>query len=172
MKRRFPDLPVICDPSHITGKRELISSVCQQALDMNFDGFIIESHCDPDSAWSDKNQQITPEILNIIINSLVVRDGSSSTENLALLRQQIDRINEELIELLARRARVTSEIGKYKKEHGMPVVQPNRYNNLMEQLVRNGEEMGLSEDFIRSILATIHEESVRQQLDIVNGNNS
>ena len=172
LKRRFPDLPVICDPSHITGKRELISSVCQQALDMNFDGFIIESHCDPDSAWSDKNQQITPEILNIIINSLVVRDGSSSTENLALLRQQIDRINEELIELLARRARVTSEIGKYKKEHGMPVVQPNRYYNLMEQLVRNGEEMGLSEDFIRSILATIHEESVRQQLDIVNGNNS
>ena len=170
LKRRYPDLPIICDPSHITGRRELISSVSQQALDMNFDGLIIESHCDPDSAWSDKNQQITPEILNIVINSLVLRGESNSTENLALLRQQIDRINEELIELLARRMRVTCEIGKYKKEHGMPVVQPNRYNNLMDQLVRNGEELGMSEEFIRSILATIHEESVRQQLEIVNGN--
>lgn len=170
LKRRYPGLPVICDPSHITGKRELISSVSQQALDMNFDGLIIESHCNPDAAWSDKNQQVSPEVLNIIVNSLVLRDETSSTENLALLRQQIDRINEELIELLGRRMRVTCEIGRYKKEHKMPVVQPNRYNFLMDQLVKNGEELGMSEEFIRSILAAIHEESVRQQLDIVNGN--
>ena len=169
LKRRYPKLPLICDPSHITGKRELISSVSQQALDMNFDGLIIESHCNPEAAWSDKNQQVTPEVLNIIINSLVLRDDSCATENLALLRQQIDRINEELIELLARRMRVTCEIGRYKKEHKMPVVQPERYSNLMDRLVRNGEELGMSEEFIRSILAAIHEESVRQQLEIVNG---
>ena len=171
LQRRYPDIPIFCDPSHISGKRELIASVSQQALDMNFAGLIVESHCDPDSAWSDKNQQVSPEVLNIILNTLVLRDESSTTENLALLRQQIDRINDELLELLARRMRVTCEIGQYKKEHHMPVIQPNRYNTLMEQLVKNGEEMGMSEDFIRTILAAIHEESVRQQLEIVNGNN-
>lgn len=170
LQRRYPDLPIFCDPSHITGKRELIASVSQQALDMNFTGLIIESHCDPDNAWSDKNQQVSPDVLNLIINTLVLRDETSSTENLALLRQQIDQINDELLELLARRMRVTCEIGRYKKEHKMPVIQQNRYNDLMERLVKNGEELGMSEDFIRTILAAIHEESVRQQLDIVNGN--
>lgn len=169
LQRRYPKLPIFCDPSHISGKRELIASVSQQALDMNFAGLIIESHCDPDAAWSDKNQQVSPEVLNIILNTLVLRDESSTTENLALLRRQIDRINDELLELLARRMRVTCEIGQYKKEHHMPVIQQNRYNDLMEQLVKNGEQMGMSEDFIRTILAAIHEESVRQQLEIVNG---
>lgn len=169
LQRRFPDLPIFCDPSHITGKRELIASVSQQALDMNFAGLIIESHCDPDSAWSDKSQQVSPEVLNIILNTLVLRDETNTTENLTLLRQQIDRINDELLELLARRMRVTCEIGQYKKEHKMPVIQQNRYNDLMERLVKNGEELGMSEDFIRQILAAIHEESVRQQLEIVNG---
>lgn len=168
LQRRYPSLPIFCDPSHISGKRELIASVSQQALDMNFAGLIVESHCDPDAAWSDKNQQVSPEVLNVILNTLVLRDENSSTENLALLRQQIDRINDELLELLARRQRVTCEIGQYKKEHGMPVIQQTRYNDLMEQLVKNGEILGLSEDFVRTILAAIHEESVRQQLEIVN----
>lgn len=172
LQRRYPDLPIFCDPSHISGKRELIASISQQALDMNFAGLIVESHCDPDSAWSDKNQQVSPEVLDIILNTLVLRDESTSTENLAMLRQQIDRINDELLDLLARRQRVTCEIGQYKKEHRMPVIQQNRYNNLMEQLVKNGEELGLSEDFVRTILAAIHEESVRKQLDIVNGKNN
>ena len=169
LQRRYPDLPIFCDPSHITGKRELIASVSQQALDMNFAGLIIESHCDPDSAWSDKNQQVSPEVLNLILNTLVLRDETSTTENLSLLRQQIDQINDELLELLARRMRVTCEIGQYKKEHKMPVIQQTRYNDLMERLVKNGEVLGLPEDFVRSILVAIHEESVRQQLDIVNG---
>ena len=172
LQRRYPELPIFCDPSHISGKRELIASISQQALDMNFAGLIVESHCDPDSAWSDKNQQVSPEVLDIILNTLVLRDESTSTENLAMLRQQIDRINDELLDLLARRQRVTCEIGQYKKEHRMPVIQQNRYNNLMEQLVKNGEELGLSEDFVRTILAAIHEESVRKQLDIVNGKNN
>ena len=169
LQRRYPDLPIFCDPSHISGKRELIASISQQALDMNFAGLIIESHCDPDSAWSDKNQQVSPEVLNIILNTLVLRDETNTTENLTLLRQQIDRINEELLELLARRMRVTHEIGQFKKEHKMPVIQQTRYKDLMEKLVKDGEELGLSEDYIRTILATIHEESVKQQLEIVNG---
>ncbi|MCH5240438.1 MAG: bifunctional 3-deoxy-7-phosphoheptulonate synthase/chorismate mutase type II [Muribaculaceae bacterium] len=171
LQRRYPNLPLFCDPSHISGKRELIASVSQQALDMNFDGLIIESHCNPDAAWSDKNQQVSPDVLNVIINNLVVRDETSSTESLQSLRQQIDRINDELLELLAKRMRVTCEIGLYKKEHKMPVIQQNRYNDLMERLVKNGEELGMSAEFIRNILVAIHEESVRQQLEIVNGNN-
>lgn len=169
LQRRFPDLPIFCDPSHISGKRELIASVSQQALDMNFDGLIIESHCSPDCALSDKDQQLTPKDLKEVLNSLVLRDKVVSTENLTLLRQQIDQINDELLELLARRMKVSSQIGQFKKVHHMPVVQKNRYNYLMDQLVRNGTELGLSEEFIRNILALIHEESVRKQLEIVGG---
>lgn len=169
LRRRFPDLPVFCDPSHIGGKRELIASISQQALDMSFSGLIIESHCDPDCAWSDKAQQITPEVLNFILHTLVLRDKSTSTESLALLRQQIDRIDDELLELLDKRMRVAREIGQYKKEHSMPVIQAGRYNDLMQRRVSSAEEMGMSGDFMRTVLAAIHEESVRQQIEIVNG---
>lgn len=168
LQRRLPNLPIFCDPSHIGGKRELIASLSQQALDMNFAGLIIESHCNPDVALSDKNQQVTPEVLNFILNTLVLRDKSTTTENLNLLRQQIDQINEEILELLAKRMRVTSEIGQFKKEHDMPVIQPTRYNELMEHIVKSGEQLGLSPDFVRTILAAIHEESVRKQIEIVN----
>lgn len=169
LRRRFPGLPVFCDPSHIGGKRELIASISQQALDMSFSGLIIESHCDPDSAWSDKAQQITPEVLNFILHTLVLRDKSTSTESLALLRQQIDRIDDELLELLDKRMRVAREIGQYKKEHSMPVIQAGRYNDLMQRRVNAACELGMSADFMRSVLAAIHEESVRQQIEIVNG---
>ena len=169
LRRRFPELPVFCDPSHIGGKRELIAPISQQALDMSFSGLIIESHCDPDCAWSDKTQQITPEVLNFILHTLVLRDKSMSTESLALLRQQIDRIDDELLELLDKRMRVAREIGHYKQEHSMPVIQAGRYNDLMQRRVATAEEMGMSPDFMRSVLAAIHEESVRQQIEIVNG---
>lgn len=169
LRRRFPMLPVLCDPSHIGGKRELIASISQQALDMSFNGLIIESHCDPDCAWSDKAQQITPEVLNFILHTLVHRDKSTSTESLALLRQQIDRLDDELLELLDKRMHIACEIGQYKKEHSMPVIQASRYNDLMERRVRAAQDMGMSADFMRAILAAIHEESVRQQIEIVNG---
>lgn len=168
LQRRLPNLPILCDPSHIAGKRELIASLSQQALDMNFAGLIIESHCNPDMALSDKNQQVSPEVLNLILNTLVLRDKSTTTENLTLLRQQIDQINEDILELLAKRMRVTSEIGQFKKEHDMPVIQPTRYNELMEHLVKSGEQLGLAPDFVRTVLAAIHEESVRKQIEIVN----
>lgn len=168
LRLRFPSLPIIVDPSHIGGKRELIAPLSQQALDMGFNGLIIESHCNPDCAWSDAAQQITPEILNFILNTLVVRNSKQSTENLALLRQQIDQIDNELLEVLGKRMRVSREIGQYKKEHRMIVVQAGRYNDIMRTRVKLGEEMGMSAEFMKTILLAIHDESVRQQIEILN----
>ena len=166
LHRRLPQLPIICDPSHIGGKRELIAPLSQQALDMNFDGLIIESHCHPEVALSDAAQQLTPETLGYIISSLHRPVETQSTESLGVLRKQIDRIDDELLELLAKRMAVARDIGRYKREHGMPVVQPGRYNNLMQNRVDNGVALDMSEDFIRNFLAAVHEESVRQQLEI------
>lgn len=168
LRRRIPNLPIICDPSHIGGKRELVASLSQQALDMGFDGLIVESHCDPDCAWSDKSQQITPEVLNFIINTLVLRDSAVTTENLSLLRQQIDEADNELLEILNKRMRICREIGQYKKEHRMPVLQTGRYDDIMQSRVKLAEEMGMSGEFMRTVFAAIHEESVRQQIEVLN----
>lgn len=166
LHRRMPDLPIICDPSHIGGKRELVGPLSQQALDMGFDGLIIESHCDPDSALSDKAQQVTPEVLGVILDSLTIRDSNMQTESLGVLRNRIDRLDDELLELLAKRMRVACDIGRYKKEHAMPVVQTGRYNDLMQRRVADGLKLGLSEEFVQMVLSAVHEESVRQQLEI------
>lgn len=168
LRRRMPNLPIICDPSHIGGKRELVAPISQQALDMSFDGLIIESHCDPDCAWSDKSQQVTPDVLNFIVNTLVLRDESHTTESLTLLRQQIDTLDNELLEVLNKRMRVSREIGQYKKEHRMPVLQASRYDDIIQSRVKLAMEMGMSSDFMKSVLAAIHEESVRQQIEILN----
>ncbi|MBR5550954.1 MAG: bifunctional 3-deoxy-7-phosphoheptulonate synthase/chorismate mutase type II [Muribaculaceae bacterium] len=168
LRRRLPNLPIICDPSHIGGKRELVSSISQQAIDMGFDGLIIESHCDPDCAWSDKGQQITPDVLNFVVNTLVHRDKSHSTENLSLLRQQIDALDNELLEVLNKRMRISREIGQFKKEHRMPIVQAQRYDDIIQSRVKLAMDMGMSGDFMKSVLAAIHEESVRQQIEILN----
>ncbi len=166
LHRRLPDLPIICDPSHIGGKRELIGPLSQQALDMNFDGLIIESHCHPDNALSDSAQQVTPEVLAYILDTLVIPSETSSTESLGLLRKQIDRLDDELLELLAKRMRVARDIGRYKKEHNMPVLQPGRYNDLMQKRVDAAVQLDLNADFIKNVLASIHEESVRQQIEL------
>lgn len=168
LRHRIPNLPVFHDPSHVGGKRELVMPLSQQALDMGFDGLIIESHCDPDSAWSDKTQQVTPDVLNYILNTLVLREETSSTESLTLLRQQIDSIDNELLETLNKRMRVSREIGQYKKEHRMPVLQASRYDDLMQKRVKQGQEMGMSSEFMRALLQVIHEESVRQQINVLN----
>ncbi|MDE7471042.1 MAG: bifunctional 3-deoxy-7-phosphoheptulonate synthase/chorismate mutase type II [Paramuribaculum sp.] len=168
LRLRYPSLPIICDPSHIGGKRELVAPLSQQALDMGFNGLIIESHCQPDCAWSDAAQQITPEILNYILHTLVIRDSHQSTENLALLRQQIDQIDNELLDILAKRMRVSREIGQYKKEHRMPVLKANRYNDVIKTRLKIGEDMAMSTDFLKAVLLAIHEESVRQQIEVLN----
>lgn len=166
LRRRYPDLPIICDPSHIGGKRELIASLSQQALDIGFDGLIIESHCDPDCAWSDKNQQITPEVLSVILDNLVFRDAPVPTDSLVHLRRQIDQLDNELLEVLAKRMNVSREIGAYKQAHNMPIVQAGRYGDIMTNRVLAAKAMGMSEEFMRSIFSSIHEESVRIQVEL------
>ena len=117
LHRRLPGLQIFCDPSHIGGRRELIAPLSQQAMDLGFDGLVVEAHCSPDCAWSDKAQQVTPEALAYIIRNLVIREQSVTTESLTELRAQIDKIDDELLELLARRMRVSRDIGQFKKEH-------------------------------------------------------
>lgn len=165
LRRRFPRMTMICDPSHIGGKREYIAPLSQQALDMGFDGLIIESHCNPECAWSDKDQQVSPAALKEIIDSLVLRDSCVSTESLALLRQQIDELDNELLEILNKRMAVSRQIGIYKKEHRMPVLQIGRHDEIMNRRLAAATEMGMSADFMRTILSAIHEESVRQQIE-------
>ncbi|MBQ8592771.1 MAG: bifunctional 3-deoxy-7-phosphoheptulonate synthase/chorismate mutase type II [Bacteroidaceae bacterium] len=168
LRRRIPALPIICDPSHIGGKRELIAPLCQQAMDLGFDGLIVESHCNPDQAWSDASQQVTPAVLDYILNLLVVRKEKHTTENLHELRGQIDECDNNLIEILAKRMRVAREIGTYKKEHNMPILQTGRYNEILDKRGAQGALCGMDADFIKKVFEAIHEESVRQQMEIIN----
>lgn len=168
LRRRIPALPLICDPSHIGGRRDLIAPLCQQAMDLGMDGLIIESHCNPDEAWSDASQQVTPDILDYILGLLVVRDTKQSTESLSALRKQIDQYDDQLIELLAKRMRVSREIGMFKKEHDMTVLQTGRYTEILEKRGAQGALCGIGADCIKEIFEAIHEESVRQQLEIIN----
>lgn len=168
LKRRIPELPIICDPSHIGGKRELIAPLCQQAMDLNYDGLIIESHCNPDAAWSDKEQQVTPDILAYVLNLLVIRETIQTTENLTELRHQIDEIDNQLLEILAKRMRISREIGQYKKEHNMPVLQTRRYDEILMKRISMAQSMGMDAEFMKTVLEAIHEESVRQQVEVLN----
>lgn len=168
LHRRIPNLPIICDPSHIGGRRDLIAPLCQQAMDLGFDGLIVESHCDPDSAWSDAKQQVTPDILDYILSLLVVRSEHTTTEGIRQLRSQIDEIDNQLMDLLAKRFRVCREIGTFKKEHNMTVLQANRYGEILDKRGAQASLCGMSPEFAAKIFESIHEESVRQQLQIVN----
>ena len=168
LRRRLPQLPIICDPSHIGGKRELIAPLAQQAMDLGFDGLIVESHCDPDNAWSDAKQQLLPEALQVILDSLVVRDKQCSTENLASLRHQIDQIDDDILAILAKRMRISTEIAQYKKENSMPVLQAGRYDEILTKRSKQGCEMGMSEEFIKEVFEAIHAESVRRQMEVIN----
>lgn len=168
LKRRYPDLPILCDPSHIGGKRDLIQPLSQQAMDLNYDGLIIETHCNPDEAWSDAAQQVTPVRLKEILSNLVIREGGQSTEDLSDLRKQIDEIDTQLLELLAKRMRISREIGTFKKEHNMTVVQTDRYDEILSKRIAEAESMDINPEFMRIILEAIHEESVRQQVVILN----
>jgi len=168
LRRRYPHLPILCDPSHIGGKRELIAPLCQQAMDLNFNGLLVESHINPEEALSDATQQITPEVLDFILNMLVIRDVTQTTENLTELRRQIDHIDEGMLELLSKRMRISREIGIYKKEHNMPVLQTPRYGEMLDNRTKTGAAMNLNPDFVQKILGEIHEESIRQQMIVIN----
>ena len=168
LHRRIPELPIICDPSHIGGRRDLIAPLCQQAMDLGFDGLIVESHCNPDEAWSDAKQQVTPDVLDYILSLLVVRDETVTTEGIRQLRHQIDDLDNNLMDLLSKRMRICREIGQYKKEHNMTVLQPARYNEILEKRGAQGALCGMSSEFVAHVFELIHEESVRQQIEIVN----
>ncbi len=168
LRRRIPGLPIFCDPSHIGGKRELIAPLSQQAMDLGFDGIIVESHCNPDAAWSDASQQITPDVLSYILNLLVIRKETQSTENLSELRNQIDECDNQIIEILSKRMRICREIGTYKKEHDMTILQTGRYNEILDKRGAQGALCGMDSDFIKHVFEAIHEESVRQQMEIIN----
>ena len=167
LHRQLPNLPLICDPSHIGGKRELIAPISQQAMDLNFEGLIIETHCNPDKAWSDASQQVTPEVLELILDNLVIREMHQTTESLTALRRQIDGLDNDLLELLAKRMRVSQEIGTYKKEHNMPILQAQRYDEILKDRIAQAEKMGMSSEFMKTVLMAIHEESIRQQMLIM-----
>ena len=167
LKRRYPNITVFCDPSHIGGKRELVAPIAQQALDLKFEGLIIESHCNPDCALSDAAQQITPDVLDYTLNMLVIRENGQTTENINILRKQIDEIDEKLLTILAKRMRISKEIGIYKKEHNMPILQSGRYNDILENRAKQGEALNLSGDFVTEITKAIHEESVKVQMEIM-----
>ena len=159
LRRRIPNLPI---------KRELIAPLCQQAMDLGFNGLIIESHCNPDCAWSDASQQVTPDVLDYILNLLVIRKETQTTENLSELRKQIDECDNNLMQELAKRMRVAREIGTFKKEHDMTILQTGRYNEILDKRGSQGVLLGVDSEFIKKVFELIHEESVRQQMEIIN----
>ena len=137
-------------------------------MDLGFDGLIIESHCDPDKAWSDASQQVTPDVLDYILSLLVIRDEHATTEGIQQLRKQIDELDNQLMDLLAKRMRVCREIGQYKKEHNMTVLQTSRYNEILAKRGAQGSLLGMGAEFVAKVFEGIHEESVRQQIEIIN----
>jgi chorismate mutase len=173
MQNRFPDLPLICDPSHITGRRDMIHEVSQQALDMNYDGLIIETHIDPDNAWSDAAQQVTPDDLKKMFVDLKVRKVSDNegvfNQEMTKLRAQIDEFDGKLLEILGNRMKIADKIGELKKEKNVAILQNKRWNEILGKMILEGEEKGLSNDFVMHMFKAIHQESITHQEKIVNG---
>ncbi|MCQ2973590.1 MAG: bifunctional 3-deoxy-7-phosphoheptulonate synthase/chorismate mutase type II [Bacteroidales bacterium] len=171
IKRRRPDLPLICDPSHIAGKREYLLEISQKALDLNVDGLMIESHCDPENAWSDAKQQLTPQALKEMLEQLVVREISPegiSPKLLDELRAKIDVLDDMLIDLLKKRMNISEKIGLYKKENQMAVLQPHRWDTIINKYMMMAGENNLSRELITKIFQAIHQESINIQDKIIN----
>lgn len=164
LKHRMPELPLICDPSHIAGRRDLILPLSQEALDLDFDGLMIETHCHPDKALSDGGQQITVSQLKDLLEKLITKREGSDNDALLVFRQEIDRIDNQLMSLLAQRMNVSKSIGEYKRKNNLPVWQSERYKELMSRHLEDTVNNGLSDEFVKKILSAIHEESVRLQL--------
>jgi len=163
---------MINDPSHICGRRDILQEVAQQAMDLDFDGLIIESHIDPDNAWSDAKQQITPEVLKEMLDAIRWRkeDVASAEYHAALekLRQQINQLDDELLQVLSTRMKVAEKIGEYKKNNDITILQTNRWNEILERAVGKGNKIGLSEDFITKYMDAVHMESIQHQNKVMN----
>ena len=172
LKRHFPGLPVLCDPSHIAGDRTLIRHISQKALDLNMNGLMIEAHIDPSSAWSDARQQVTPEELINTLNHLKQRRSVSSNRQflstLDALREKIDTLDTRMLEIIAERMKVVEEIGRYKKDNQVTILQMKRWQTILNSRLEMGKKMGLNEPFLMDLLRMIHNESIQRQTEIMN----
>lgn len=175
LQNEFPDLPLFLDPSHIAGKREIIFDLCQTALDLNYDGLMIETHHTPDQAWSDAEQQITPEELKKITKKLKVRkkegDAADFQNNLKTLRSRIDTIDDQIVNLMGKRMEIVDEIGVLKKENNVAILQVKRWNEILRRMTAEGKNLDLSEDFVLQVYKAIHQESIDHQKKIINREN-
>ena len=169
LRRRLPGLPILCDPSHISGKRELVMPLSQQAMDLDFDGLMIETHCNPVCALSDARQQVTPDELEMILTRIIHRSSAADCSDFATYRKQIDEIDDALMGLIAKRMEISREIGEVKREKGVTVFQPSRYNETMQRCNSYCRRARLDAGAMKDIFEAIHSESIRQQLRIVNG---
>ena len=171
LQNKFPDLPLICDPSHICGRRDIIEETSQKALDLNFDGLMIETHNDPDNAWSDASQQITPKTLIKLMKDLIIRKESvqerSFIKELENLRIEIDDADSQILDILGNRMKVSDKIGKIKKKQNVAILQSERWKNILKKMISDGKQRGLSEDFILKIFKAIHQESINHQEKIL-----
>ena len=172
LQNRFPDLPLILDPSHIAGRRDIIFDLCQTALDLNYDGLMVETHHTPDKAWSDAAQQITPETLIQYTKDLRIRkelgEAAEFKNKINTLRTKIDVIDHQLIDMLGKRMDVANDIGKLKREYNVAVLQSKRWNEILGKMILQGEEKQLSEEFILRVFKAIHQESINHQEKIIN----
>lgn len=173
LKRRFPDLPIICDPSHIGGTPELIAPISQKALDLDFDGLMIESHCNPQEAWSDAKQQITPVALEKLMGDLIKREVKPANirlTDLEDLRFQIDQYDQSLLEIIEKRMKSASKIGAYKKDNNMVILQTNRWDEILNSRIEKGASLNLSEKLVKAIFEVIHQESINKQETVLQAN--
>lgn len=172
MKRRNPEMMIINDPSHICGRRDILLDVAQKAIDLDFDGLMIESHIDPDNAWSDAKQQVTPERLAEMLNAIIWRkeDINSEAYHQALekLRQQINHLDDELLQLLGQRMKIAEKIGEFKKNNDITILQTNRWNEILERAYRKGDNLGLTREFITKYFDAVHMESINHQNKVMN----
>ena len=170
LQNKFPDLPLILDPSHIAGRRDIIFDLCQTALGLNYDGFMVETHHDPDNAWSDAAQQVTPSSLIKIIKDLKIRKITDHADeyknNLNNLRTKINLVDSQLLETLGKRMNIAEEIGVLKKENNVAVLQSKRWNEILEKMIAEGKKKDLSEQFILRVYKAIHQESINHQQSI------
>ena len=173
LQNRFPDLPLICDPSHIAGRRDILQDISQTALDLNFDGLMIETHINPDKAWSDAAQQITPAELIQLMKELKIRKQSVTQEdylkNLEKLRTKIDSADNDILDILGKRMKISDDIGKLKKKENVAILQSKRWNEILGKMILEGKERGLSEEFVLKIFKAIHQESINHQEKILKG---
>lgn len=172
MKRRFPGMLLICDPSHICGRRDILQETAQKSIDLGFDGLMIESHIDPDNAWSDAKQQITPELFAEMIDALVWRSESTDEKEfvtaLATLREQINQLDDELLTILSQRMKIADKIGEYKKNNNITILQASRWNEILERAFIKAEKLGLSKEFITKYFDAVHLESISHQNKVMN----